>query len=65
MAFLSVSAPLFVPVFLFNRRNSRLIFLRYVGGPIPQPGAATIHWIWSLQVLSPLAKLQDAIFLLE
>jgi hypothetical protein len=54
MAFVSFSAPLFVPAFPFDRRNSGLLFSRYVGGPIPQPGAMPIHWIWSLQVLSPL-----------
>jgi hypothetical protein len=54
MAFPSVSAPLFVPAFPFDRKNSGLIFLRWVGGPIPQQGAMPIHWIWSLQVLFPL-----------
>jgi len=34
MAFPSVSAPLFVAAFLFERRNSGLIFLRWVGVPI-------------------------------
>ena len=53
MAFPSVSAPLFVTAFTFARRNSGLIFLRWVGGPIPQLGAMPIHWIWSLQVLFP------------
>jgi len=54
MAFPSVSAPVFVPIFSFDRSSSGLIFLRWVGGPIPQLGAMPIHWIWSLQVLSPL-----------
>lgn len=53
MAFPSVSAPLFVPEFPFDRRNSGFTFLRWVGSPIPQHGAVYIHWIWSLQVFSP------------
>ena len=36
--FTSVSAALFVPIFLLERNNSELIFLRWVGDPIPQPG---------------------------
>jgi hypothetical protein len=47
MAFPSVSAPLFVPEFSFDRSNSKLIFLRWVGGTIPQPGAMSSSWIWS------------------
>ena len=54
MAFPSVSAPLFVPIFPLDRSNSGLKFLRRVGDPIPQPGARPNLWIWSLQVLSPL-----------
>lgn len=54
MAFPSASSPLFVPAFLFDRSNSELIFLRWMGGLIPQPGAVSIHWIWYIQVLSPL-----------
>ena len=54
MAFPSVSAPLFVPVFPLDRSNSGLKFWRWVGGPIPQLGAMPNLWIWSLQVLSPL-----------
>ena len=50
----SVFAPLFVPTFPLYMRNSALIFLRRVCGPIPQLGAVPIHWIWSLQILSPL-----------
>ena len=49
MAFSSISAPLVVPA--FDRRNSGLIFLRWVGGPIPQPVAIPIHSIQYLQVL--------------
>jgi hypothetical protein len=48
MAFPSVSAPLFVTEFPFDKRNSGLIFLRWVGGTIPQPGTMPIHWIQSL-----------------
>ena len=51
---LSVSAPLFVPAFSFDRRNSGLIFLRWVDGPIPQLGAMPNLWILSPWVLSPL-----------
>jgi hypothetical protein len=54
MTFPSISVPLFVPVFPLDRSNSGLKFLRWVGGPIPQLEAMPIHWIWSLQVLSPL-----------
>jgi hypothetical protein len=36
MAVLSVPAPLFVLVFPLDNRNSGLIILRWVGGPIPQ-----------------------------
>ena len=42
MAFPSVSAPLFVPAFSLDRSNSGLIFLRWVGGPIPG-GCASGH----------------------
>jgi hypothetical protein len=38
MAFPSVSAPLFVPVFVLDRSNSGLKFWRWVGGPISQVG---------------------------
>jgi hypothetical protein len=55
MAFPSVSAVVFVPAFPFDRRNSELIFLKWVGGPIPQLGAMSIHWLWSIQVLSLLS----------
>jgi hypothetical protein len=41
MAFPSVSALLIVPVFSLDRNNSGLKFLRWVGGPIPQPGGHT------------------------
>jgi hypothetical protein len=50
---LSVSVPLFVPVFPLDRSNSGLIFGRWVGGHIPQTGAVPNLWIWSVQVLSP------------
>jgi hypothetical protein len=52
MAFLSVSAPLFVPAFLLDRNNSGLIFFRWVGILIPQTGARPNQWIWSLLILS-------------
>jgi hypothetical protein len=41
MAFASVSALFFVPAFPLDRSNSGLIFFRWVGGPIPQPGMAS------------------------
>ena len=50
----AVSAPLFVPAFPFQGKNSELRFLRWMGVPIPQLKAMPIHWIDSLQVLSPL-----------
>ena len=49
-----LQSPFFVPAFPLDRRDSGLKFLKWVGGPIPQLGAMPIHWIWSLQVLSPL-----------
>jgi hypothetical protein len=42
MDFPSVSALLFVPAFPFESWNSRLIFLRWVGDPMPQLGAVPI-----------------------
>jgi hypothetical protein len=54
MAFPSVSAPLFVPVFPVDRSNFGLKFWRRVGGPIPQLGPMPNLLIWFLQVLSPL-----------
>jgi hypothetical protein len=42
MAFLSVSALVFVLTFPFDRGNSGLIFLRWVGSPIPLLGAMTL-----------------------
>ena len=51
IAFPSDSTPLFVHVFPFDRRNSELLFLRWVGSLIPYPGAVPIHWIWSIHVL--------------
>jgi hypothetical protein len=36
MAFPSVSAPLFVPVLLFDKRKSGLIFLRWVAPSLNQ-----------------------------
>ena len=54
MAFPPLSASLFFPAFPFERNNSRLPFLRWVGDLIHQPRAVPIPWIWSLQVLFPL-----------
>jgi hypothetical protein len=48
MAFPSVSALVFVPAFPIDRSNSGLIFLRWVGGPIPLLGTMPIYWYWSL-----------------
>jgi hypothetical protein len=45
MAFPSVSVPLFVPVFFLDRSDSVLIFLRWVGGTIPQLEAVDNFWI--------------------
>ena len=42
----------FVPVLPLDTIISGLEPLRWVGGPIPQPGAMPIYWRWSLQVLS-------------
>ena len=38
MAFPSVSAPLFVPAFPFDRRNSRLMFFEVGAWPHPSTG---------------------------
>jgi len=53
MTFLSVSSPLFVLAFSFDRRISRLLFLRLVGGSISQLGTVPLHHVWSLQVVFP------------
>ena len=47
----AVSAPLFVPVFPFDRNNSGLKYLRWVTSLIPQLRTVLIYWSWSLQVL--------------
>ena len=52
MPFLLVFDPLFVPAFPLERNNSGLKILRWVSGPIPQPGAVPIHWKWFLHILS-------------
>ena len=56
VAFHSVSAPLFVPVFPLAQNNSGLKILRWVGGPIPQLGGGKVSnlGIWSQQVLPSL-----------
>ena len=41
------------PAFPFDWWDSGLIILKWVGCPIPQLGTMLIHWMWSLQVLSP------------
>jgi hypothetical protein len=58
MAFLSVSAPLFVPAFPLDRRSSGLIFLRRVGGSVSElchrssksESRKMGHWDWCLQL---------------
>lgn len=55
MAFPSVSV--LFSTFPVNKSNSRLIFLRWVGDPIPHPGTVPYLWISSLQVLSPLCHI--------
>jgi hypothetical protein len=52
--FPSVSASSFVPAFPFNRNNPVLLFMRWMGGGIPQKGAMSAHCIWSLHILFPL-----------
>jgi hypothetical protein len=39
MAFSSVSASYFVPAFPLDGNNTRLKFLRWVGGPMPPLGS--------------------------
>jgi hypothetical protein len=53
MAFLTVSPPFFCPAFPLQMKHSGLTILIWVGGPIPQLEGMSIHWRWSLQVLSP------------
>jgi hypothetical protein len=52
MAFPSVSDPFFVPAFLFDRRKSGIILVRWVGGPISQPGT-----MFSARSMSPLLSI--------
>jgi hypothetical protein len=44
---------IFLSLYL-DRNISGLKTLRWLGDPIPRPGAMPIYWRWSLQVLSPL-----------
>ena len=53
MAFPSVSAPYFVPIFPLDKSNFGLKILRRVGGPILQLGTLPNLWIWFLQVFPP------------
>jgi hypothetical protein len=53
VAFPSVPAPLFVPIFPLDKQFWVKI-LRRVSDPIPELGAVPKLWIWSLQVPSPL-----------
>lgn len=46
MDLLSIAAPFFVPVFSLDRNISPLKTLRWVGSPIPQPGAMPIYRYW-------------------
>jgi hypothetical protein len=62
MTFLSVSALFFFPAFNFGRRNSGLIFLRWLGGVIPQLRAMPKYWICFLQVLSPICWVFQLMF---
>jgi hypothetical protein len=60
MAFPSVSAPFFVPVFPLDRNSYGLKFLRWVGSPIP---LLPIYWRWPLGSISPLLDiLANAIY---
>ena len=54
IAFPSVSDPCFVLAFPWDRNNSGLKILRWVNGHIPQLGAISLYWMWSLQVIFPL-----------
>jgi len=54
MAFPTVTAPFFVPVFPLDRNDSELKMLRWVGGLTPQLKVMLIYWRWSLQLLSPI-----------
>ena len=54
MSFPSLSAPLFFSALPFDKSNSGLISLKWVGSLISQPGAVSTHWIWSPEVLPPL-----------
>jgi hypothetical protein len=61
MAFPSVSAPLFVPVFPLDRSNSGLKFWRWVGGPIPQLGSHA--YLIKLRLTSNQPKMEGYSFL--
>jgi hypothetical protein len=52
MVFPSLSVPLFVPAFPFDRRNYGLIFLRRMDGPIPHLGPYPLDR--SQEVLPPV-----------
>ena len=45
---------IFVPFFPLSRNISELKTLRWMGSLIPQMGAMSIYWKWSLQILFPL-----------
>ena len=63
MALPSVSATLFIPAFPFDRMNSRLIFLRWVDGPISQPGGLAYPLdMVSTYSLSPLLGILANVF---
>jgi hypothetical protein len=42
-----------LPFFPSDMGTSGLEIFRWMGGPIPQLGAMSIYWRWSLQVQSP------------
>jgi hypothetical protein len=55
MAFIPVSAPLFVLAFPLDRNNSGLKILRRLGGSIPRLGAMPMYWRWPLQFYLPFS----------
>jgi len=54
MTFPSVFGPFFFPTIHFGQRNLGLIFSKFVCAPFPQLGDISIHWIWSVHLLSLL-----------
>jgi hypothetical protein len=55
MAFLSVSAPFFVPAFPLERDNTELKIFRWMGGLFPPQGAMPFYWRFYLNAVGYFA----------